>query len=42
MGTHLFVPERWGRPRSLCHRALYQGVHAETRHPLPTDVQEHR
>src|SRR5262249_36437754 len=42
MGTHLFAPERWGRPRGFCHRALYQGVHTETRHPLTTDVQEHR
>src|SRR5919198_3813493 len=42
MGTHLFMPERWDRPRGFCHRALYQGVHAETRHPLTTDIQEHR
>ncbi len=42
MGTHLFAPERRGRPRGFCNRTLYQGVHTETRHPLTTDVEEHR
>src|SRR2546425_846297 len=42
MRTDCFLPQRWGRARSLCNRPLDQRVNAETGDPLTPDIEEHR
>jgi hypothetical protein len=42
MRTDFFLPQRWGRARSLCDRPLDQRVNAETGDPLTPDIEEHR
>jgi len=42
MRADVFVPQRWGRASGFGDRPLDERVHTEPRHPLSTDVEEHR
>ena len=42
MRADVFVPQRWGRACGFGDRPLDERVQTEPRHPLSTDVEEHR